>query len=65
MSEEDLSRKVRLLTLSALCAANSELTYSQIASTLLVDKADIELWVIDGKLFHLVDDLIFTIHVFP
>lgn len=47
LSGEDLSRKVRLLTLSALCASNSEVSYSKIASTLLVDEVDVEAWIID------------------
>lgn len=55
MSEEDLSRKVRLLTLSALCASSNEISYSTIASTLLVDEADIEMWVVEVIRVNLVE----------
>ena len=50
LNERDLDRKLRLLVLTSLAFANigQNITYAEIASTLGVEKSDVEKWVIDG-----------------
>lgn len=50
LSEEVLTRKMRLLTLASLAAHESQtrtLSYSRIASALAIPSEDVEMWVID------------------
>ncbi|KAK9460716.1 uncharacterized protein V1516DRAFT_677454 [Lipomyces oligophaga] len=49
LSEEDLTTKIRLLTLASLAASSPNLTvvYSAITSALLISEEDVELWIID------------------
>lgn len=50
-----MERKIRLLTLASLGFQHigQDLPYASIASTLQVDPADVEKWVIDGEFLHL------------
>jgi translation initiation factor 3 subunit M len=50
LSNEVLERKIRFLTLASLCTKHigRDLPYDDIASTLQIDKREVEGWVIDG-----------------
>lgn len=48
LDEQDLTRKIRCLTLATLCAGKAEVSYKEIAEKLEVDEKDVEVWVIDG-----------------
>ncbi len=46
MDNEECSRKLRLLSLATLAAANQEVHYSVIAKSLQVPEDEVEVWVI-------------------
>jgi len=46
LSVEDCTRKMRLLSLATLGAANQEIPYSLISKTLQVNESEVELWVV-------------------
>lgn len=48
INEENAIRHIRLLSLCSLATEHEEIPYSAIASTLKIDNADVETWVIDG-----------------
>lgn len=62
ISEDALSQKVRLLTLSALFAAQSEVSYATIATTLAVPETEVERWVIDVIRAGLVEAKVDQVH---
>jgi len=47
LSESVISRKMRLLSLAALCSKNSVIEFAAVAEALKINGDDIEAWVID------------------
>jgi len=47
--------KIRLLTLSGLCAEKSQLTFTEVAHALDIDESDVEMWVVDVVTQGLID----------
>lgn len=48
INKEDAIRNMRLLSLCSLATEYEQIPYDAIATTLQVDKADVEFWVIDA-----------------
>jgi len=48
LDRDGCTRKMRLLSLASLGAANREIAYSLLAKTLHIDEAEVESWVITG-----------------
>ena len=44
-------RKIRLLSLAYLCAENTSVDFSAVATALGVKNADVEMWIIDGEFY--------------
>ena len=47
-------RKIRLLSLAYLCAENTSVDFSAVATALGVETADVEMWIIDGESWQVV-----------
>lgn len=51
MDESEMLRKIRLLSLAYLCAENTSVDFSAVATALGVKNADVEMWIIDGEFY--------------
>ena len=51
LTPETVLRKLRLIALTTLCARSTtkQLQYSEVASTLSIERSEVEAWVIDGS----------------
>lgn len=47
LDEGEMLRKIRLLSLAYLCAENTSVDFSAVATALGVENADVEMWIID------------------
>jgi len=48
LNPDDISYKIRLLSLNSLAATDSQLSYALIAKSLEIDESDVEIYVIDA-----------------